>query len=94
MNLPIAPNRKRGAQRRNQPALVRQPTDLQEFEPKGIEMSQEFSESLDPESSSHNPQKRRKLEEDLHNDKKCNICNEPLKKRKYWYCMNKCKILN
>ena len=93
MDLPLVRKKRKGAPKKNRPALPLQPSDLQVLQPaKGIE---EDDPTIFPEP----PEKQGKLAGPSENltsheviEKLCQTCNQPLKKLRYWFCPNKCPL--
>ncbi|CAF0853602.1 unnamed protein product [Brachionus calyciflorus] len=86
MDVPIERKRKVGASKKNVSCYNKQPSDVIESGEGLIEENDNISEDdlIRPSTS-----KKAKLsDQDELDQLKCKKCNEPLKKRRYYYCVN------
>ncbi|RNA07747.1 hypothetical protein BpHYR1_005529 [Brachionus plicatilis] len=88
MDVPIEKKRKIGASRKNLSCYNKQPSDVVQLD-EGVIVDND--ETFDDTSR---PNKRAKTLEVEANSENANVnckkCNEPMKKRRYYYCINKC----
>ena len=90
MDLPLTNKRKAGGSLKNKSALITQPSDLIETIEASIEEEDEEEELIQPPTKRINMASSQNV---AHEIVTCKTCGGELsnKKRKYFYCVNKCK---